>query len=80
MIKRNMKFYNIQITIQPEDNPKDGFFAYSPQLPGVYSNGNTLDEVRQNMREAIQLHLAAIQENRKSPVGIGSSDQQIEKS
>jgi len=31
--------------------------AYSPDIPGVISAGDTREEVERNMREAIRLHL-----------------------
>lgn len=34
-----------------------GWGAYSPDLPGVISLGDTRAEIEQNMRAAIQLHL-----------------------
>lgn len=34
-----------------------GFSAYVPDVPGCISTGSTRDEVRANMREALQLHI-----------------------
>ena len=34
-----------------------GWGAYSPDLPGVISLGDTRDEIERNMREAIELYL-----------------------
>jgi predicted RNase H-like HicB family nuclease len=34
-----------------------GWGAYSPDLPGVITLGDTRDEVELNMREAIRAHL-----------------------
>ena len=56
-----MKFYNFQIIIEQEEDPQDGYFAYCPQLLNCYSNGATVEETRENMRDAIALHLAALQ-------------------
>ena len=54
-----MKFYSFQIVIEKE--PEDeGYYAYSPTLPGCLSNGRTIDEAKQNIREAIQQHLASM--------------------
>ena len=50
------KFYSFAIVIEPDESPDGGYYAHSPQLPGCYSNGRTIEETRQNMREAIQLH------------------------
>ncbi len=59
------KYYNFQIVIEPEENG-NGYYAYSPNLPGCYSNGKTVEETRRNMREAIQLHLQSILNEKKS--------------
>ena len=54
-----MRFYSFQILIEKE--PEDpGYFAYSPTLPGCFSNGETIEETRRNMREAIELHMASL--------------------
>ena len=54
-----MRFYTFQILIEKE--PEDqGYFAYSPTLPGCFSNGKTIEETKRNIREAIQLHLSAL--------------------
>ena len=39
-----MKFYSFQIVIEKE--PEDeGYYAYSPTLPGCFSNGRTIEEL-----------------------------------
>jgi len=54
-----MKFYSFQIVIEKE--PEDeGYYAYSPTLPGCFSNGRTVEEAKRNIREAIEQHLAAL--------------------
>lgn len=56
-----MRFYNFEIVVEKE--PEDaGYFAYSPTLAGVFSNGLTIEETRRNIRDAIQQHLAVLQE------------------
>ena len=54
-----MKFYSFQIVIEkePED---DGYYAYSPTLPGCFSNGKTVEETKLNMRKAVQLQVASL--------------------
>jgi predicted RNase H-like HicB family nuclease len=47
------------IVIEPTGT---GFSAYSPDLLGCVSTGRTKDEVEQNMREAIALHLDGLRE------------------
>ncbi len=54
-----MKFYSFQIVIEKE--PQDeGYYAYSPTLPGCFSNGRTIEEAKLNIREAIQQHLESL--------------------
>ena len=54
-----LKYYTFAIVIEkePED---DGYLAYSPTLPGCFSNGRTVEETRRNMREAVQLHIESL--------------------
>lgn len=54
-----MRFYSFQIVIEKE--PEDaGYFAYSPTVPGCFSNGKTIEEARLNVREAIEQHMASL--------------------
>ena len=54
-----MKFYSFEIVIEKE--PEDaGYLAYSPSLPGCFSNGLTIEEAKRNIREAIQQHLLTL--------------------
>ena len=39
------------------------YAAYLPDLPGCSATGATVDEVTQNIREAIELHLAGLRED-----------------
>ena len=42
------------------------YSAYVPDLPGCIATGRTLQEVEQNMREAILLHVQAMLEDGES--------------
>ena len=54
-----MQFYSFQIVIEKE--PEDeGYYAYSPTLPGCFSNGKTIEEARRSIREAVEHHLASL--------------------
>ncbi|HOE12671.1 MAG TPA: type II toxin-antitoxin system HicB family antitoxin [bacterium] len=54
-----MKYYTFEILIEKE--PEDpGYLAYSPTLPGCFSNGKTLEEAKQNIRQAIEQHVDAL--------------------
>jgi predicted RNase H-like HicB family nuclease len=39
------------------------YSAYFPDLPGCIATGETLDEVKQRMREALELHLRGMRED-----------------
>jgi len=55
-----------------EEVPPDeggGFVAYAEELPGAISEGDTLEETRDNLRDAIELLLEANRElaGKRSP-------------
>ena len=41
----------------------NGFGAYAPDLPGCVATGRTLDETRQRMAQAMDMHLTAMRED-----------------
>lgn len=45
----------LQVIFEPSD--EGGFTVYVPALPGCISEGETLEEARRNIREAIALYL-----------------------
>ena len=51
-----------------EPAEEGGYTVYVPALPGCISEGDTLEEARQNIREAIELYLEPI-EQPASPAG-----------
>ena len=48
----------------------EGYIGFVEEIPGANSQGETLDEVRENLREAVQLVLEA---NRELAEGIARS-------
>ena len=38
----------------------EGYFAYTPTLPGCFSNGRTVEDAKRNIREAVEQHLVSI--------------------
>jgi len=38
-----------------------GYLAYSPTLPGCFSNGATIEEAKRNIREAVQQHVTSLE-------------------
>jgi predicted RNase H-like HicB family nuclease len=50
----------LQVHFEPSD--EGGYTAYVPSLPGCISEGDTLEESRKNIREAIELYLEPAEE------------------
>ena len=48
-----------------EADPDGGFVASVPALPGCYSQGDTMPEVKRNITEAIELYLETLQDEHK---------------
>jgi len=44
-----------------------GYTAYTEELPGAISEGNTLEEARENLRDAVRTLLEANRELARSP-------------
>jgi len=49
-----MPKYKIPVVIEKDEN---GFFAYCPTLQGCYTQGDTFEEVIENITDAIRLHI-----------------------
>lgn len=45
------------------ENAGTNYSAYCPDLPGCVSTGDTIEETKQNMREAIALHIEGMIED-----------------
>jgi predicted RNase H-like HicB family nuclease len=58
----NMRFFNFEIVIEKETED-GGYYAWSPTLPGCFSNGRTIEEAKRNMREALTQHVTALLDN-----------------
>jgi predicted RNase H-like HicB family nuclease len=54
-----MEYYTFEIVIEKEAED-EGYSAYSPSLPGCFSNGRTVEEAKGNIRDAIQQHLQSL--------------------
>ncbi|MGH8001747.1 MAG: type II toxin-antitoxin system HicB family antitoxin [Brasilonema sp.] len=55
-------FYKVNIIIEKDE---DGYYAYSPELPGCQTQGDTLEEVKENIKEAVELYLETLSESEK---------------
>jgi predicted RNase H-like HicB family nuclease len=45
------------------ENSEGSYSAYSPDLPGCVAAGETIEEVRSLMREAIHMHIESLREH-----------------
>lgn len=52
-----------QYAIVIEHQPGSNYSAYVPDLPGCVSTGDSLEEVQQNIKEAIAFHLRGLRED-----------------
>lgn len=55
-----MTSYQFTVVIEPDEG---GFHAYVPALPGCHTFGDTIDEARANIAEAIELHIQSLLED-----------------
>lgn len=57
--------YKINIIIEKD---QQGYYAYSPELKGCQSQGDTLEEVKTNIQEATELYLETLSESEKQAI------------
>lgn len=50
-----MKTYDFKVILEPDES--GGYVVSCPSLPGCYSQGETIDEALENIKEAIALCL-----------------------
>ncbi|PIP41525.1 MAG: hypothetical protein COX19_03340 [Desulfobacterales bacterium CG23_combo_of_CG06-09_8_20_14_all_51_8] len=55
------------------EHDADGFFAYVPSMKGCVSQGGTVEEALENIKEAIELYLEDMEEAEKKLI-MKSSD------
>jgi len=51
----------LQVVLEPSD--EGGYTVYVPSLPGCISEGDSVDEAMQNIREAIELYLELVDDD-----------------
>jgi len=50
-----MTYYDFKVVLEPD--PNGGYVVICPSLPGCYSQGETIEEAMNNIKEAIELCL-----------------------
>jgi predicted RNase H-like HicB family nuclease len=53
-MERSMKVYDFEVLLEP-DQEFGGYVVTCPALPGCYTQGDTIDEAIENIKEAILL-------------------------
>lgn len=54
--------YKVSIVIEKDEH---GYYAYCPELEGCQTQGDTIDEVMSNMKEASGLYLETLSDDGK---------------
>ena len=49
--------YKVGVIIEKDEN---GYYAYSPELEGCQTQGDTFEEVVANIREAVELYIETL--------------------
>lgn len=57
-----MMSYKVSVVIEEDEN---GYYAYCPELEGCQSQGDSIEEIIANMREAIGLYLETLSEEER---------------
>jgi predicted RNase H-like HicB family nuclease len=57
--------YQISIVIEKDEY---GYYAYCPHLPGCQSQGESLEEVKTNINEAMELYLSTLSQEEKQTI------------
>jgi len=57
------KIHEFSVVILEDES--GGYIAIVPELPGCHTQGDSLDEVMRNIREAIELYLETLSEEEK---------------
>ncbi|RJP18439.1 MAG: type II toxin-antitoxin system HicB family antitoxin [Candidatus Abyssobacteria bacterium SURF_5] len=55
--------YKVSVVVEKDEQ---GLFAYCPELEGCHSQGESLEEVLDNIREAIELYLETLSEDERT--------------
>jgi predicted RNase H-like HicB family nuclease len=54
--------HKVSVIIEKDDS---GYYAYAPELEGCQTQGDTLDEVLENIQEATELYLETLSDEER---------------
>jgi len=57
-----MQRYRISVVTEKD---ADGYFSFCPELQGCYTQGDSYEEVLENIRDAIRIHIEDRREDRE---------------
>ena len=52
---------DVELVFEPQD--EGGYHVYAPDLPGLHTHGESLDEATDNAREALELYVDELRDN-----------------
>jgi predicted RNase H-like HicB family nuclease len=55
--------YKVSIVIEKDDS---GYYAYCPELAGCHTQGDTIEETMDNIKEAIELYLETLSQEERT--------------
>lgn len=64
----------VEFIFEPQE--EGGYYAYAPDLPGLHTQGDTLEEARANAEEALALYVEGVQEEGRA-LGAGVIRQKL---
>lgn len=56
----------VEFIFEPQE--EGGYYVYAPDLPGLHTQGDTIDEAVENAQEALELYVEGLREEGR-PVG-----------
>lgn len=56
-----MNYYTFRTIIEPDE--KNTFHGWVPILPGCHTCGDTIEETKKNLKEAIELYVLSLQDD-----------------
>ena len=54
----------VEFVFEPQQD--GGYHVYAPELPGLHTQGDTLEEATENAREALELYVEGLREDGRS--------------
>jgi predicted RNase H-like HicB family nuclease len=60
-----MKLAHYTVLIEPEDD--GGYHAFCPALSGCHTQGDTIEEALENIKEAVELYLESLKAHGEKP-------------